>query len=501
MTPLGNLYEVLERTRVECGIKGMSLAVMYRGEVIFADGFGQRNDQDPFTAETLMPIASLTKAFTSAAIGELVAEGKMDWDTTPVNKYLPEFAFKDPLLTSQLTLSDLLSHRTGMPNIDVAWFNNPTPRRELIQTLRNMSPSNKLLPYYNYSNVMYAVAGEASANVNQSTWEQVVQTKILDRLDLPNTGFNPQNMVKRSTNYALPYDAVSLQAAQCGQFERGALDKTVGAEAPAGDMFSNVLDLVKWGRVVMKAGELNGVQVLNKEALKECVTPHSIMLNKMGRGKDFAIAANYGFAWELDSYKGNNFYFHTGSIVGFRGSLAIYPDADIVVAFLTNTHKSSLRTYIPFYIVDQILRLKRTEDWLSVVAVRETQLEYDEADKSRRGVSLPSQIKGTFPSFGQDLESYVGQYSDPVMGTVTVSLVSDNKNNCQNQLKLDYGQITSILKHYHYDTFKFVLSEFGSEAMVLVTFVIGSNGQVSGLRFYLDEDEILEFNNLSRKKD
>lgn len=59
-----------------------------------------------------MPIASMTKAFTSAAISELVGEGKMDWDTTPVNTYLSEFAFKDPVLTSQLTLVDLLSHRT-----------------------------------------------------------------------------------------------------------------------------------------------------------------------------------------------------------------------------------------------------------------------------------------------------------------------------------------------------------------------------------------------------
>ncbi|KAG0315912.1 hypothetical protein BGZ97_007706, partial [Linnemannia gamsii] len=112
MTPLAHLHEILEKTRVEAGLKGMSVAVMHRGEVIFADGFGQRNDTDPFTAETLMPIASLTKAFTSAAISELVGEGKMDWDTTPVNTYLPEFAFKDPVLTSQLTLVDLLSHRT-----------------------------------------------------------------------------------------------------------------------------------------------------------------------------------------------------------------------------------------------------------------------------------------------------------------------------------------------------------------------------------------------------
>ncbi|KAF9904293.1 hypothetical protein EC991_002844, partial [Linnemannia zychae] len=110
--PLHDLRAVLDNYRVVGGIKGMAVSVLYKGELIFAEGFGHRNDSDPFTKDTLMPIGSLTKAFTAAAVGELVAEGKMDWDSTPVNTYLPEFQFKDPVMTSQLTLADLLSHRT-----------------------------------------------------------------------------------------------------------------------------------------------------------------------------------------------------------------------------------------------------------------------------------------------------------------------------------------------------------------------------------------------------
>ncbi|KAF9294502.1 hypothetical protein BGZ91_010301, partial [Linnemannia elongata] len=125
-----------------------------------------------------------------------------------------------------------------------------------------------------------------------------------------NTGFAPSGMVKRSDNYAMPYDAKSLKDAQEGRFEKGYLNDILNIDAAAGDIFSNVLDLVKWGHVVMSGGMLDGKQVLKKESLKECFTPHSIMLDKMGRGKDFAIAASYGLAWELDTYKGNNFYFH-----------------------------------------------------------------------------------------------------------------------------------------------------------------------------------------------
>ncbi|KAF9944498.1 hypothetical protein BGZ70_004591, partial [Mortierella alpina] len=111
--PLGDLHATIEKTRLQLGIPGLSVAVLYKGEIIFAEGFGKRNAQgDEYKASTLQPIGSVTKSFTAAAIGEMVAEGKLDWDTTPVNKYLPEFQYKDPVLTSQLTFIDLLSHRT-----------------------------------------------------------------------------------------------------------------------------------------------------------------------------------------------------------------------------------------------------------------------------------------------------------------------------------------------------------------------------------------------------
>ncbi|KAF9079788.1 hypothetical protein BGX29_002880, partial [Mortierella sp. GBA35] len=69
--PLHDLHAVLEKARTEAGIYGMSVSVLYKGELIFAEGFGKRNAKDPFTKDTLMPIGSCTKAFTATAIGEL----------------------------------------------------------------------------------------------------------------------------------------------------------------------------------------------------------------------------------------------------------------------------------------------------------------------------------------------------------------------------------------------------------------------------------------------
>ncbi|KAF9377212.1 hypothetical protein BGX21_003253, partial [Mortierella sp. AD011] len=181
-TPHADLHQILEDARVKTGIPGMSVAVLHRGKLVFAEGFGKRNELEPFTAETIMPIASVTKAFTAAAIGELVSEGKVDWDTTPVSKYLPEFELADPVFTSQLTFQDLLSHRTGFPPVDSAWEGETAPRKELIKRLKYIKTGSKLRSYVIYNNIMYGVAGEAAANVAGTSYEDLVLEKVLKPL-------------------------------------------------------------------------------------------------------------------------------------------------------------------------------------------------------------------------------------------------------------------------------------------------------------------------------
>ncbi|KAF9993607.1 hypothetical protein BGZ79_001707 [Entomortierella chlamydospora] len=162
---LGNLTEELEKSRVQCGIPGMNIAIAYKGNIIYAKGFGRRNEQDPFTEENLGTHQFFDKGFNAAAIGELVAEGKMDWGTTPVNHYLPEFELKDPILASQLALADLLPHRIGFPNIDVTWHRTIKSIWDLIKRLKNVDVGHKLRPNTKYINGMYGTAGEAAARV------------------------------------------------------------------------------------------------------------------------------------------------------------------------------------------------------------------------------------------------------------------------------------------------------------------------------------------------
>ncbi|KAI7822640.1 beta-lactamase/transpeptidase-like protein [Gamsiella multidivaricata] len=484
--PLANLHDLVEKARIQCGIPGMSVAVLYKDQLIFAEGFGKRNEQEPFTVDTISEIGSLTKAFTATAIGEMVAEGKMDWDKTPVNKFLPEFELKDPVLTSQLTLVDLLSHRTGLPDVDLGWYRSTLPRRELIKRLRHVDMTSKLGSKTQYNNVMFAVAGEAAANVAGIPYEDLVQEKVLSPLGLTNTGFSPMEMKKRS-NHAMSFSAASIEHAQNGIFKMNDLDEVYASTAPAGDMHSNVLDLVRWGKTVMNTGELNGRQILNKDSIRETLTAHSIMTEP--RTPEFAPVVNYGLGWWFDSYKGQVFYRHSGSISGFRSNLTIFPHVDLVIAQLFNIFPSELGPNLAYHIADDLLDLPRTQDWLFDVAVKETKVYYDLLAGFDKG-NLPEPVPNQPPAHAW--QAYVGAYFNPVFGEISVRLEKEAETG-ENALFYRMGHFDGKLEHYHFDAF--VLRIRYSTVMVtsLVMFQTGGNGKVAAFVTEFDEGVMHEF--------
>ncbi|KAG0305151.1 hypothetical protein BGZ98_004535 [Dissophora globulifera] len=483
---VSKMREVIENARIQCGIPGMSIAVLHKGELVMSEGFGKRNDKDPFTPETVMSIASLTKAFTAAAIGELVAEGKMDWDKTPISKYLPDFELKDPLLTSQLTLVDLLSHRTPLPNIDLAAFRSTEPRRDFIKRLRHIDLDTKLSSTCNYNNIMYAVAGEAAASVAGVSYEAVVETRILEPLGLSNTGLSPLQMKQRHPdNYAMPYDATSFENAQKGVFVKGYVDPIYMLDAPAGDIYSNVLDLAKWGRVVMKLGELDGKQVLNKESTEEILSAQTIM-KRPRRSAEYAPAITYALGWILDTYKGQVVYKHNGSNPGYRSELIMFPDADLVIAQLANVNIAQLLTIGQYYIADEFPDLPRTQEWVPKLAVESTRTMYDFYTKENSG-DYPERIKHRASS--HELESFVGTYSNPVYGEVSVSLGEKEavEGVKRKELHIQMRTLVGKLEHYHYDSFTTSMVDFVVRFESMVSFVTGEDGKISGFKMKIIE--------------
>ncbi|KAK3808876.1 MAG: beta-lactamase/transpeptidase-like protein [Linnemannia gamsii] len=503
---LSGLKAILEAARIKNGVPGMSVAILYKGEVVFAEGLGKRNEHQPFTKEeTIAPIQSLTKAFTATAIGQLVAEGKMDWSTTPVNMYLPEFELKDPVLTSQLNLDDLLSHRTPLsPELEITWYRSRESRRDLIKRLRHAEMPSKLSTTLNYSNIMYGVAGEAAANVAGTSYEQVVHDKIIEPLKLSNTGFS-QSAMKKLPNHASPYYANSFEDAQKGEFQENEYDEIYMADSPAGDIHSNVLDLLRWGKCIMDGGKVNGEQVLDKKNIETTLTPHNINVWEK-RTSEFAIAQNYGLGWALDTFKGHNYYCHGGAYPGSRAFLMIFPDDDLVIAHLANIQLTSLLYYSSLYIADMFLDLSFTQDWLFDDAVKETSDSYkmEDGERERR---LPLQIKNRASVLPR--EELAGEFETPLFGRVTITTVKvprckgdrdeggDGKKE-ESELVIQYNNYKSILEHYHFDSFKAVFTDLGETFAILVNYQTGSDGHVSGLTMDLNALELICFTKVKK---
>ncbi|KAF9915036.1 hypothetical protein BX616_007042 [Lobosporangium transversale] len=475
-TKLSNLHSQIEKARINSGISGLAVAVLHKGKIIFAEGFGARNGKDPYRPETLAPIGSITKSFTAAAIGELVAVGKMDWDITPVSKYLPEFELEDPDLTLQLTVADLLSHRTGMPRHDLAWYKANITRIELIKRLKSVKLNRKLKAKTQYNSIMYAVVGEASARAAGTSWENLVEGRVVNPLGLKSTGFGQMAMKKRSTDHAIPVSAASFADALDGKYQLGDLDLVYPAAAPAGDMYSNVLDLVQYGQAILSSGQVNGTQVLNKESIKEILSGHT--LDKSARrSPDFAPTLTYGFGWLIDSYKGRYLVYHGGVASSFASSLFMFPDDDLVIAVQSNMRYSSAMTkFLPYFIADEILALPKTEDWLFRLT-QDIKASYETASKVFNGDFLPPKIKGKPTS--RPLIEFAGQYIHPLYGTFIIELRSEPKSaSTGSSLFFRFNQLDDKLEHYHYDTFKGVIKNSDLISVFLITFQQEADGSI-----------------------
>src|SRR5690349_21371858 len=135
--PLEGLEEYAEKARQDWNVPGMAIEVVKDDKIVLAKGLGvnKLGEASPVDEITIFAIGSSSKAFTAAALAMLVDEGKVKWDD-PVTKYLPDFEMYDPYATRELTIRDLLSHRSGLERGDMLWYGTDLSRDEIVHQIR-----------------------------------------------------------------------------------------------------------------------------------------------------------------------------------------------------------------------------------------------------------------------------------------------------------------------------------------------------------------------------
>ena len=305
----GRLGAMIERERSQKDLAAVSIALVDSQGVVWAAGFGEESPGVPATAETVYRVGSVSKLFTDIAIMQLAEAGELEIDA-PVRRYLPEFA-PAGFANAPVTLRQLMSHRSGLVREPPVghYFDDTGPT--LTATVASLSGTPLVYEpgtRTKYSNAGVAVAGYVLEATQGEPFAEYVKHAVLQPLGMANTAFAPDSAV-----------AAKLARAYMWGFDRGRFDAPVFelGMAPAGSMYSTVLDLALFMDAMFRRGEGANARVLGAETLESMWEPE----NATGYGLGFRVAERFGQRW----------LGHGGAIYGFSTQLAFLPDAKLGV--------------------------------------------------------------------------------------------------------------------------------------------------------------------------
>jgi CubicO group peptidase (beta-lactamase class C family) len=464
---LDGYRDYVERAVADWEATGLAVAVVKDGELLLAEGFGVRRlgEPGPVDEHTRFAIGSTTKAMTAAAIGMLVDEGRLGWDDLVV-EHLPWFRVDDPYVSRQMTIRDLLTHRAGMGNADFLWYERDVSREEVVRKMAMVEPAYSLRSSFIYQNIMYATAGEVVEAVSGMPWADFIRTRVFRPLGMDESVTHLEETVDQP-NVASPHDRVDGRTVPIRNASVDAVDA-------AGSVWSSVSDMSRWLRMLLAEGLApDGTRILSEATVEEMFRPQTLV----PPGQFYPTQqitrpswVTYGLAWFQHDYRGHKVDFHTGSIDGMVAIAGLVRDLDLGVYVLANRDHVEVRHAIMYRAFDHFLGGDE-RDWSGDLKAL-----YDDlasAAERRRSVAEERRVPGTSPSLA--LDEYVGEYTHPLFGALSVSRNGDG-------LRADLGPgQPGTLDHWHYDTFRLV-RDARWRGSTMVTFVLGVDGKVAGAR-------------------
>ena len=441
-------------------VPGAAVGIVEKQSPVYLQGFGVRDvrTRKPVTADTLFDIGSCTKAFTAAAVAMLADRGKMKWDGQ-VRDYIPFFHLQDPLADENVTLRDLLTHRTGVPSPDLLFY-TPFTREQMVRRLVYAKPDAGFRARFQYNNLMYVAAGYAVGQVTGGTWEQFVERRIFEPLGMRESDTSAA-VAQRSPDFATPH-----------VMKNGAIVPipwvNLDVVGPAGSINSSVRDMAKWITFQLNDGVFGGKRLISEKNMREMHTPQAVVPNGEIETVFFpdSMQLSYGLGWFIQDYRGHQLILHPGDIDGFSSLVVLIPELHAGYVVLTNAGSGGVtsRQVLGYHIADLLLGLP-AKDWNAHFQKLHADLEAEvrkgeQAWESKRDLH-------THPS--RALPAYAGTYENPLYGEVKITLEGG-------KLVFHFYSLSSALEHFQYDTFV-----FNREGKHRLTFTLDEEGNVASL--------------------
>ena len=462
--PLAGLDEAIETAREQWHAPGLAVAIVKDDQVVYARGFGTKHlgQNDPVDAHTVFTLASMSKAFTAMALGMLVEDGKLQWDD-PVVKHIPEFRVADAYVTREVTIRDLLVHRTGIETMDILWMRGFDTRTS-IEHMQYAKQASSLRSTWAYNNSMYVVAAEVVVRVSGMTFQEFVRRRIFAPLGMSDSLFTGPELAKRA----------NVTGAHL--IEQGVARETEPYLSPeplgAAGVQSSVADMAKWLRMLLSKGTFEGKSVVKADTIAEVLKPQ-MLLASIGypaarQAKPHFYA--YGLGWFLQDYKGRVLAMHTGSLYGANAIAALVPEERLGLVMFVNASTVDFRHAFMYDVIDRFLH-NRDKDWNADLLKLYGGLQAEE-DK-RRADALRARAQKAPPSL--PLADYAGKYFDPLAGETQIGLSKEGKLALAMQ-----PNATFVLTHWSYDSFEAADTRAPQEDHFLLTFTRGADGRITG---------------------
>jgi CubicO group peptidase (beta-lactamase class C family) len=431
---LPQIDTVIEQAMKQFGVRGVSVAIVKDGRVVLSKGYGVRNiaTGQPMTNDTMVPIFSIAKQFTSFAAGLLADEGKLAFNT-PVRNYFVRFETTDPIVTASVTLRDLLSHRSGLPELTFLERDKSLTRQQAVERLPHLRGWSAPRNSFSYSNYGYAIASRIIEEAAGKRFEDFVTDRI----------FQPLGMTRSTYSYdaaASDLNRLIPIVLENGKEVETSFPRQSVLNAAAGGIYSTSDDMAKWMLMQLSGGKVAGQQLIKSDTLSYLRRP-AFAFAPGGRAPDI-VSTGYALGWYTDVYRGYPSIRHGGYTPGMNTYLALLPQQGIGVAVFTNHDLPPFAEGLTFALLDSALGTS-SRDWLAEGLKSQKEIEASLAS-AQRGTER-SRVAGT--RLSHKLADYAGTYFHPGYGNVVVR--QDGT-----RLHLEWANYPTQLKHWHYDVFR-----------------------------------------------
>ncbi len=476
--PPADLEQRVEALRRQIGAPGISIAIVEDGKTTLARGWGVRKlgDSARVDEQTIFQTGSTGKAMTAAALAILVDEGKIAWDD-PVIEHMPWFRMYDPWVTREITIRDLLVHRSGLGlgQGDLMFVPRTNlSRKETVRRVAYLRPRTSFRSAYAYDNVLYAVAGQLIEEVTGQSWEAFMRDRVLRPGGMRNATSDSESRF-RTPNRSFPHARLSGPLRGLGaQQVLNERDELGRNGAPAGGLALSANDMAAWLRIQLARGNVPGGKRLFSEAQAAEMWKPVVTMPITQLPPELAPAQPeyqaYALGWQVQDYRGHRIIAHSGGVFGSITRVVIVPDRNIAFAIMMNSEDSGLLLGLYYMLLDHYLGVPdygwpaKWQNWF------EARLE--------GGRALLAQAQAAPAKIGPSLDPsrYAGRYRDPWYGDIVVGSTPAG-------LTIDFTstpRMTGRLKHWQYDSF---VTEFEDRALepAYVTFSLDAQGAVTGV--------------------